>query len=49
VIDWGEAAKIAGAGIGIVAIILIVVATATWIAGILLQKIEGRPKRKSSR
>lgn len=48
-IDWGEATRIAGIGIGTVAIILIVVAIATWLAGILLQKIEGKGEPKSGK
>ncbi len=41
-IDWGQAATIAGAGVGMVATVLIMLAVATWLMGVLLGRIERR-------
>jgi len=47
-IDWGEATRIAGAGLGMVGAVLILLALATWLAGVLLQRVAARAEAKSS-
>lgn len=48
-VDWGEATLVAGVGIGMVALILVILALATWITGVLLRRIDSRGKDKSIR
>lgn len=38
VIDWGQAVKIAGVGIGMVAVVLTLLAVAIWLLGILTRR-----------
>jgi Na+-transporting methylmalonyl-CoA/oxaloacetate decarboxylase gamma subunit len=40
--DWGQAATIAGAGIGMVAVVLILLAVATWLMGVVVRRTERR-------
>jgi Na+-transporting methylmalonyl-CoA/oxaloacetate decarboxylase gamma subunit len=47
-VDWGEVAAIAGAGLGMVVIVLAILAIATWIAGKLLNRIDSKREKQSS-
>ena len=38
--DWGHAATIAGVGIGMVAVALVLLALATWLTGALVRRTE---------
>jgi len=40
--DWGQAATIAGLGIGMVAVALVLLALATWLMGALVRRTERR-------
>jgi Na+-transporting methylmalonyl-CoA/oxaloacetate decarboxylase gamma subunit len=48
-VDWGEATLVAGVGIGMVVGILVILAVATWITGVLLHRIDSRGKDKRNR
>ncbi len=48
-IDWGLAGTIAGAGIGMVAIVLVMLAVATWLMGVLIRKMESRHRAKEEK
>ncbi len=46
-IDWGQALQIGGIGFGLVFVILIILALAVWLAGLMLGKI-GTDKGEAS-
>jgi Na+-transporting methylmalonyl-CoA/oxaloacetate decarboxylase gamma subunit len=39
---WEQAATIAGAGIGMVAVVLVLLAVATWLMGVVVRRTERR-------
>ncbi len=41
-LDWGEAWQVAGVGFGIVFLVLIILAVAIWVTGIIVNKMETR-------
>ena len=44
--DWGDAWQVAGVGFGVVFLVLIILAVAIWVTGIVVNKIETREKNK---
>ena len=46
--DWGDAWQMAGVGFGVVFLVLIILAVAIWITGIVIKKIEDRDKAKEA-
>jgi len=48
-IDWGQAGTIAGTGIGMVAIVLVMLAGATWLMGVLVRKSESRRQAREEK
>jgi hypothetical protein len=44
--DWGDAGLVAGVGFGVVFLVLIILAVAIWITGIVVKKMEIREKNK---
>ena len=42
VVDWGQAFQIGGVGFGLVFAVLVVLASAIWLVGLLLNKVFGR-------
>ena len=44
--DWGDVWQVAGVGFGIVFLVLIILAVAIWVTGILVNKMETREKNK---
>ncbi|MFC1934276.1 OadG family protein [Chloroflexota bacterium] len=46
-VDWGFAGQVGGAGFGIVFIVLVILAVAIWLVGIVLRKI-GAGKEETS-
>ncbi len=48
-IDWGLAGTVAGAGIGMVAVVLAMLAVATWLMGVLIRKAESRRQAKEQK
>ena len=46
-VDWGQALQIGGIGFGLVFVILIILALAVWLAGLMLGKI-GTDKGEAS-
>ena len=47
--SWGDAWQVAGVGFGIVFLVLIILAVAIWITGIVVNKIETREKNKETK
>jgi Na+-transporting methylmalonyl-CoA/oxaloacetate decarboxylase gamma subunit len=43
---WGDAWRVAGVGFGVVFLVLIVLAVAIWVTGIVVKKMETREKNK---
>jgi len=44
--DWSDAWQVAGVGFGVVFLVLIILAVAIWITGIVVKKMEIREKNK---
>ena len=44
--SWGDAWRVAGIGFGVVFLVLIVLAVAIWVTGIIVKKMEIREKNK---
>jgi len=44
--SWGDAWRVAGVGFGVVFLVLIVLAVAIWVTGIVVKKMEIREKNK---
>ena len=44
--DWGDAWQVAGVGFGVVFLVLIILAVAIWVTGIVVNKMETRAKNK---
>jgi hypothetical protein len=45
---WGDAWRVAGVGFGVVFLVLIILAVAIWITGIVVTKLEDRNKAKQA-
>ena len=45
-LDWGDAWQVAGAGFGIVFLVLIILAVAIWVTGIIVKKLDTRNATK---
>ena len=41
-IDWGEAVRIGLMGFGVVFLVLVILASAIWLSGLVLRKIESK-------
>jgi Na+-transporting methylmalonyl-CoA/oxaloacetate decarboxylase gamma subunit len=46
--SWGDAWQVAGIGFGVVFLVLIILAVAIWITGIIVKKLEDRNKAKET-
>ncbi len=40
IIDWGQAVKVGGVGFGWVFMVLVVLAVAIWLSGVIIRKLE---------
>ena len=48
-IDWNLLAKVAGGGYGITILVLLILALAVWLIGLVLQKIPTQSKENSAK
>lgn len=46
--NWGDAWRVAGVGFGIVFVVLIILAVAIWVTGIIVKKMEARNAAKEA-
>jgi len=46
-IDWGEAVQIGLVGFGVVFLVLVILAVAIWISGLVLRKIESKKDKNT--
>jgi len=47
--DWGDAWQVAGIGFGVVFLVLIILAVAIWVTGIIVKKMEIRQKNRQTK
>ena len=47
--DWGDVWQVAGVGFGVVFLVLIILAVAIWVTGIVVKKMEIREKNKEAK
>jgi len=48
-IDWNLLAKVAGGGYGIVILVLLILALAAWLIGLVLQKVQTQSGENSAK
>ena len=46
-IDWGEAVRIGLMGFGVVFLVLVILASAIWLSGLVLRKIESKKDKNA--
>ncbi len=49
VIDWGEAVRIGLVGFGVVFLVLVILAVAIWLSGLVLRKIESSKDKNAAK
>ncbi|MFC1951143.1 OadG family protein [Chloroflexota bacterium] len=47
-LDWGDAWQVAGVGFGVVFLVLVILAVAIWVTGVIVKKLETRNATKET-